>query len=208
MNNKNLMRPVFRDPNKDLEEKAAEIEEKVTANILEGIKKSGLTAEPKVQEPPKSRILKTLEDIKKGQEANNRDSDRLQPRTVAGLPTTVELDLPHTDVKYTPVAPPGGLGVQGKGTAEEHNDIINCPTCHTGHVHIVEPNGVTFKCTGPNCGKEFVMVDKSSDYKCTNCGGPLKKPEDDKIKMDTCPFCHGAKAVKYPWAKIWNTTKK
>ena len=86
-------------------------------------------------------------------------------------------------------------------------DGIACPTCHDGHVHSVEPNGVSYKCTGPNCGKEYIMVDKAADYKCANCGVPIKRPEDEKLKMDACPFCKGKKAVKFDWGKVWKVQK-
>ena len=87
------------------------------------------------------------------------------------------------------------------------DDGIACPTCHKGHVHSVETDGVTYKCTGPDCGKEYVMVDKTADYKCVNCGVPIKRPEDDKLKMDSCPFCKGKKAVKFDWSKAWKVSK-
>ena len=84
---------------------------------------------------------------------------------------------------------------------------VACPTCHDGHVHSVEPDGVSYKCTGPNCGKEYIMVDKTADYKCTNCGVPIKRPENEKSKMDACPFCKGKKAVKFDWGKVWKVQK-
>src|SRR3972149_1192413 len=87
------------------------------------------------------------------------------------------------------------------------DDGIACPTCHKGHVHSVETDGVTYKCTGPDCGKEYVMVDKTADYKCVNCGVPIKRPEDDKLTIDSCPFCKGKKAVKFDWGKVWKIQK-
>lgn len=76
-----------------------------------------------------------------------------------------------------------------------------CPICHSGHIHSVEPGGITFKCT--NCGKEYVMVDKAASYKCANCGVPIS----EELKMDACPFCNGKKALKFNWAKFWKIQK-
>jgi DNA-directed RNA polymerase subunit RPC12/RpoP len=87
--------------------------------------------------------------------------------------------------------------------AIDDKDIIKCPTCHNGHIHNMETDGVSYKCTGPECGKEYVMIDKSADYKCVGCGAPIKRPEDEKLKIDSCPFCKGKKAVKFDWNKLW-----
>lgn len=97
-------------------------------------------------------------------------------------------------------------------------DIINCPTCHTGHMHALtkdmgkdgkKHNGVSYKCTGPGCGNEFVMVDKKADYKCSNCSAPIRKPVDESkaTEYDGCPFCNGKKAVKFDWNRLWSVTK-
>jgi hypothetical protein len=88
------------------------------------------------------------------------------------------------------------------------NDIL-CPTCHQGHVHKLESDksGLVYKCHGDKCGLEHIFIPKNSDYKCVGCGMPLRKPEDPK-SMDGCPFCHGSKAVKFDWGKIWAVTKK
>lgn len=51
------------------------------------------------------------------------------------------------------------------------------------------------------------MVDKTADYKCVDCGVPIKRPEDDKLKMDICPFCKGKKATKFDWSKVWKVPK-
>lgn len=92
--------------------------------------------------------------------------------------------------------------VKGKTTTSTPDDVP-CPTCH-GHMHKLDGDGYTLKCTGDKCGKEFVMVDKSADFKCAGCGAPIKRPtEADKIKPDTCPFCHGKKAVKFDWNDAW-----
>ncbi len=104
--------------------------------------------------------------------------------------------------------------IKEKKSGSGSDDIIDCPICHKGHVHALigdgkKHNGVSYKCTGPGCGKEYVMVDKSADYKCTNCNAPIKKPTDDTVAAgyDGCPFCHGTKAVKFDWSKVWSATK-
>ncbi len=71
---------------------------------------------------------------------------------------------------------------------EKSHEDVDCPTCGTGHVHKVTGNGLTLKCTGDKCGEEFVMLSKSADHACRNCGFPLKKPVEGK-KLDACPFC-------------------
>lgn len=93
-----------------------------------------------------------------------------------------------------------------KAEKEKKDDIL-CPTCHTGHVHRVESNGLSVKCTGPGCGKEYVMVDKAADYQCSTCGVPIKKPSDPK-SIEGCPFCGGRKAFKYDWSKTWKVIAK
>lgn len=97
-------------------------------------------------------------------------------------------------------------------------DIINCPTCHSGHMHALtkdmgkdgkKHDNVSYKCTGPGCGNEFVMVDKKADYKCSNCNAPIRKPIDDSkaTEYDGCPFCNGKKAVKFDWNRLWSVAK-
>jgi len=74
-----------------------------------------------------------------------------------------------------------------EGTKDVH-DEVDCPSCGTGHVHKVVGDGLTLKCTDDKCGEEFVMVSKSADHACRNCGFPLKKPSEGR-KLDACPFC-------------------
>ncbi len=77
---------------------------------------------------------------------------------------------------------------------EKLHEDVNCPTCGVGHVHKVVSNGLTLKCTGDKCGEEFVMLSKSADHSCRNCGFPLKKPSEGK-KLDACPFCNSSKGA-------------
>lgn len=105
-----------------------------------------------------------------------------------------------------------------KESIGHEEDIINCPTCHSGHMHALtkdmgkdgkKHNGVSYRCTGPGCGNEFVMVDKKADYKCANCNAPIRKPIDDSkaTEYDGCPFCSGKKAVKFDWNRLWSVAK-
>lgn len=61
-------------------------------------------------------------------------------------------------------------------------------------------SGLIVKCTGPDCGKEYGLVDLDADHKCTTCGYPLKKPEDKSKDIEDCPLCGGKKATKYNWS--------
>ena len=76
---------------------------------------------------------------------------------------------------------------------------IDCPTCHS-HTHVVGDDGLTVKCTGPNCGKELVMISKTANYKCSGCGIPLEVSKEKNI--DKCPYCSAKKALKFDWSKI------
>jgi DNA-directed RNA polymerase subunit RPC12/RpoP len=90
------------------------------------------------------------------------------------------------------------------------NSGLSCPTCHIGHVHKLETDkmGLVYKCHGDKCGLEYVMTPKNSDYKCSGCGAPVKKPADEeKVKDMTCPFCNGTKALKHDWSKLWAAKK-
>ncbi len=91
-------------------------------------------------------------------------------------------------------------GTDKEKTEKEKNDIL-CPTCHTGHLHKMEQTGLTVKCVGDKCGKEYILLDTTADYRCQTCGIPLLKPEDP-ASIDKCPYCHGRRAVKFDWGKI------
>lgn len=126
---------------------------------------------------------------------------QIKERRQGAIPGAISDDAPASVPTLVPPYPGGSPGPGGESAHIE--DIITCPTCHTGHVHYMQKDGVAYKCNGPKCGKEFIMVDKTADYKCAGCGAPIKKPEDDKLKMDACPFCHGKKATKFDWGKMW-----
>lgn len=96
---------------------------------------------------------------------------------------------------------------QPKKIETEHShDDVSCPTCGDGHIHKIIGNGLTAKCTGKNCGEEYVLVPKSADYKCENCGIPVKKPPKDK-KIESCPFCGGGKAALFDYKKLIKKNK-
>lgn len=90
-----------------------------------------------------------------------------------------------------------------------HDDAAFCPTCQSGHIHKIaeDKTGLVWKCDGDKCGYEAVLVDKTSDFKCLTCNAPIKKPVNDNIKLESCPFCHGKKSVRFDWGKLWNVKK-
>lgn len=67
--------------------------------------------------------------------------------------------------------------------------------------------GLSLKCTGPNCGKEYVLADRDADFKCTGCGFPIKRPEDKSKDIENCPLCGSEDAVKFNW-KVYRDMKK
>lgn len=88
---------------------------------------------------------------------------------------------------------------------EDGND---CPTCGAlGKKHTIKIVGRVAKCTGPDCGSEYLLEqriknpDKSKrkDLLCTSCGHSMNEEE---IKgKDTCPLCGVGKGVmKVNWA--------
>lgn len=99
---------------------------------------------------------------------------------------------------------------------KQKDSIIDCPTCGEGHVHRMQGVGEgkgegigRYKCTGPNCKEEYVLVDPSSDYVCKDCGMPHKRPKSEDIsKKVSCPFCHGTKMNTYDWKARFERIKK
>jgi hypothetical protein len=102
-----------------------------------------------------------------------------------------------------------------KAEKERSEKETLCPNCHiegrTGHIHRVETDksGLIYRCNDGKCGFEAVLVPKNSDYKCSNCNAPIKKPEKEEHARDMkgCPFCHGTKAIKFDWSKLWSIKK-
>ncbi len=185
--------------NKLAEEKAKTLADKLIEERENKIIKPQIPASP-VQHTPdtSSKIAKMIEEIKKRKALTSTPIQAPIQVPIQAPIQTIEHEHDHTQKHLNiPIVSPDNV----------IDDGISCPTCRNGHVHAVESDGVTFKCTGPNCGKEYVMVDKSADYKCVGCGSPIKRPEDEKMKIDSCPFCHGKKAVKFDWGKVWKVQK-
>lgn len=89
----------------------------------------------------------------------------------------------------------------------------DCPTCR-GHTLTVKED--TAKCTGPGCGKEFLLVEKVKDiekdkkkYVCATCGYSVSKADAEKIKQkDVCPSCNIGKAFfDLAWDKLESAAK-
>jgi len=90
-----------------------------------------------------------------------------------------------------------------------HEDMVSCPACH-GHMKGVG-DGMTYKCSGPDCKEEMIIIPKNADYKCTSCNAPIKKPEENSghsMKDTGCPFCGNKKAIRYDWSGLQKVTKK
>jgi DNA-directed RNA polymerase subunit RPC12/RpoP len=69
-------------------------------------------------------------------------------------------------------------------------DEIDCPSCKTGHVHkLKNDESGLFKCTGPECGKEYHLVSTTPDFQCIGCGTPIDKPPKELENTYTCPTC-------------------
>jgi Zn finger protein HypA/HybF involved in hydrogenase expression len=92
----------------------------------------------------------------------------------------------------------------------EHTIVENdCPTCK-GHTLKVE--GGTAKCSGPNCGKEYLLEEKKKkitsksdrkDLLCTTCGHTMSERDIKGKNYDTCPLCEAGKGVmKINWDEI------
>lgn len=72
----------------------------------------------------------------------------------------------------------------------EHEDDIDCPTCHKGHVHKLKNEAGTYKCTGPECGKEYHLISTTPEFQCINCGTPVDKPAKKELENTyVCPTC-------------------
>ena len=185
MKRRNSMKPVFKEPKKELTEK-------VNESVRLEIEKVKAEIEAKADERIKVILLEREEKTKKEkaekiQEAVNAakyikdDSDKSKEGIVA---TVEEAKHDHKD------------------------DGISCPGCKRGHVHKADDkSGLVYRCTKDGCGYEAIMVAKQADYKCNNCSMPIKKPEKPE-DIDGCPFCGSTKAVRFDWQKLWNVKKK
>lgn len=77
-----------------------------------------------------------------------------------------------------------------KKDVHTHEDDIDCPTCHKGHIHKLKEKDGVFKCTGDGCGQEYYLAPTIPEFQCTNCGTPVNKPAKKELE-DTyvCPTC-------------------
>lgn len=72
----------------------------------------------------------------------------------------------------------------------KHEDDIDCPTCHTGHVHKLKEKDGILKCTGPGCDAEYRLISADPDFYCTNCNTPVKIPSTKELENKySCPTC-------------------
>jgi len=115
-------------------------------------------------------------------------------------------ELVKESVKESVISP---VIVPVKEPEHVHDDIF-CPSCQKGHIHKMESSGLKMKCTDGTCGEEFFVIPKSADHSCSNCGFPIKKPEDE-TKIDACPFCkntlanpfsNGKPSIKFDFTKM------
>ena len=96
--------------------------------------------------------------------------------------------------------------VEGEHVHTHVEDGNDCPTCGAKNKHTIKIIGKVAKCTGPECGSEFLLEpriknpDKSKrkDLLCTKCGHSMSEEE---IKgNDTCPLCGiGKQVMKVNW---------
>ncbi len=92
---------------------------------------------------------------------------------------------------------------------KESENITNvCPSCE----HKLEIHGTTAECTGPECGKKYLLTEKAKDQKkeyiCATCGYTMTKKELDTIKDKTCPYCEvGTKVINIDWDGIHKIIK-
>lgn len=68
-------------------------------------------------------------------------------------------------------------------------DEIDCPTCHKGHIHKLKEEEGIFRCTGPDCGKEYHLLSTTPEFQCINCGTPVDKPSKEFEDKYSCPTC-------------------
>jgi hypothetical protein len=90
---------------------------------------------------------------------------------------------------------------------EKPEDGSDCPTCGPkGSKHTIKIVGRVAKCTGPDCGNEYLLEqkikkpDKSKrkDLLCTTCGHSMS--EEDIKGKETCPLCEtGKQVMKVNW---------
>lgn len=187
------LRPVFKEPGKELSEK-------VNESVKAEVEKIRLELEGKAEERIKA-ILSEREALTKREKA-----DKIAEAINAAKSIKDDKERMHSVITET-----GEVEIHPVVTAEKGNvhDLgIDCPTCK-GHVHkdVEDKSGLVYRCTKDGCGFEAVVVRKDADFKCNNCSMPIKKPEKPE-DMDGCPFCKSKKAFRHDWSKVWGVVKK
>lgn len=87
--------------------------------------------------------------------------------------------------------------------ADDGDSGVFCPTCDQGkHEHKVSfgnagSGKLVGKCTGDECGEEFILVPKKPDYACTTCGLPFKKDINEKNDIKSCPLCGNVRTLGF-----------
>lgn len=77
-----------------------------------------------------------------------------------------------------------------KETHTHGEDDIDCPSCHTGHVHKLKEQEGILKCTGPGCDAEYRLMSANPNFQCTTCGTPIEKPKSKELADKySCPTC-------------------
>lgn len=165
------MRPSFRKPGDDV---AKRVEERVKTEVESKIKTE---VDKRVSE-----LLKEREEKEKAQKVEKLKAAVDVAKAIKGESEKESVEKAEKENK-------------------EKKDDLLCPTCHTGHLHKMEQSGLSVKCVGDKCGKEYVLLDTQADYQCKNCGIPIKKPDDPK-SIDSCPYCGSKKAIKFDWSKV------
>jgi Zn finger protein HypA/HybF involved in hydrogenase expression len=187
--------------------KMEENEKKIQKLVDGRLKKAEEERQRKVNELVDKKLKEAEEERRKNQEIQ---VDENAKRTASRIVKAIDLIKGEKEEK--------GEGIQKNPnsdivTAGEHgighkNDVL-CPTCHQGHVHGLEQGGKSYElvCNEGKCKMEWVMIPKDPDYKCLNCGGPLKRPEEG-MKLENCPYCEKkSKAIRYDWSKQLGFTK-
>lgn len=186
----------------------AEVDEKVKIKIEERFKEESEKVRGEVDSKVKTEVeARVLAIIKEKEEKEKTDKAN---RIAKAVDTAKALKGESDSEKDKAI-----VAEKEKVEREKAEKDILCPTCHTegrsGHIHRAETDksGFVYRCNDKGCGFEAILVPKDSDYKCVGCGSPIKKPKnvEHAKEMDGCPFCHGKRAIKFDWSKLWNVKK-
>jgi len=158
-----------------------------------------------VPKPKEERIEDIIKKMK------DKVPERIIKKEPDKVPERIIKKEPDKELVKEPVKEPVKELVKELIKEPEHvHDDIFCPSCQKGHIHKMESSGLKMKCTDGTCGEEFFVIPKSADHSCSNCGFPIKKPEDE-TKIDACPFCkntlanpfsNGKPSIKFDFTKM------